>query len=113
MLKTKVVLLKLRPHTTELLQPLDVTVFKSLKDIWGSALFQRLKLKRTKLSKAEFAELISMKEVWGAAFCEKNIKNGFRKCGIFPLDPAQYPTHRLVIQQCENIKNGLKMENQN
>ena len=58
-----VVLLKLPPHTTELFQPLDVAIFKSLKDIWGSALFQRLKLKRKKLSKAKFAEPISMKEV--------------------------------------------------
>ena len=93
----KVLLLKLPPHTSELLQSLDVAAFKSLKDIWGSALFRRLKLKRTKLSKAKFAELISTKEVWGTAFCKKNIKNAFRKCDIFPLDPAQYPTHRFSL----------------
>ena len=70
----KVVLLKLPPHTTELFQPLDVAIFKSLKGIWGSALFQRLKLERTKLSKAEFAELISMKKVWGPHFVRKILK---------------------------------------
>ena len=70
----KVVLLKLPPHTAELLQPFDVAVFKSLKDIWGSVLFQILKLKRTKLSKAEFAELISMEEVWGLHFVRKILK---------------------------------------
>ena len=70
----KVVLLKLPPHTAEFLQPFDVAVFKSLKDIWGSVLFQILKLKRTKLSKAEFAELISTEEVWGLHFVRKILK---------------------------------------
>ena len=36
----KVTIIKLPPHTTDLLQPLDVAVFKSLKDHWGDILFQ-------------------------------------------------------------------------
>ena len=40
----------------------------------------------------------------GVAFCEKNIKNGFRKCVIFPLDPAQYPTHRFSLPAMRKYK---------
>ena len=35
-----VTIIKLPPHTTDLLQPLDVVVFKSVKDHWGDVLFQ-------------------------------------------------------------------------
>ena len=34
--ETRVTILKLPPHTTDLLQPLDVAVFKSLKQKWGA-----------------------------------------------------------------------------
>jgi len=90
----KVTILKLPPHTTDLLQPLDVGVFKSLKDHWGVKLFHRLHLSRVKLSKAEFASLIASPEVWGVALKEENIKSGFNKCGIFPVNRAAYPDHR-------------------
>ena len=87
-------IIKLPPHTTELLQPLDVAVFKSLKDTWGAFLFKRLKQARSRLTKSEFSTLLSSPEVWKEAFGEEKIKNGFRKCGIYPFSRDQYPKHR-------------------
>ena len=40
--ETRVTILKLPPHTTDLLQPLDVAVFKSLKQKWGAVLLKWL-----------------------------------------------------------------------
>lgn len=50
--ENKVTVLKLPPHTTDLLQPLDVSVFKSLKEKWGRVLHQRLRKTRSTLTKS-------------------------------------------------------------
>ena len=93
----KVTIIKLPAHTTDLLQPLDVSVFKSLKNHWGDILFKRLRISRSRLTKSEFSTLLSDPEVWGKAFSEKNIKNGFKSCGIYPCDRTKYPEHRFAI----------------
>ena len=54
-----ITIVKLPPHTADLLQPLDVAVFSSLKIHWGKIMFQRLKSVHSKLSKSEFAKLLS------------------------------------------------------
>ena len=56
-----VTIIKLPAHTTDLLQPLNVSAFKSLKDNWGSILFNRLmRMKISRLSKSEFSTLLSV-----------------------------------------------------
>ena len=97
----KVTIMKLPPHTTDLLQPLDISVFKALKDYWGDILFNRLRLTRARLTNAEFATHLCDPDVWGKAFLAESIKNGFRRCGIFPVDREQYPESRLSV----NLKN--------
>ena len=77
--ENNVIILKLPPHTTDLLQPLDVSVFKSLKEKWGKVLFQRLCKTRSTLSRSEFSNTLSTDEVWKAAFTTESIQNGFRK----------------------------------
>ena len=64
----KVTIIKLPPHTTDVLQPLDVSVFKALKNHWGDILFRRLRLTRSRLSKSEFSAHLSDAEVWLKAF---------------------------------------------
>ena len=91
----KVTIIKLPPHTTDLLQPLDVAVFKSLKDHWGDILFQRFSMSRNKFEKSEFATVLSSENVWKNAFTPASIKKGFRKCGISPPNRKMYSEHRL------------------
>ena len=67
-----VTILKLPPHTTYLLQPLDLSVFKSLKDKWRTVLFKRLKNKRTALSKAEFSTVLSGKNIGELSWMSRN-----------------------------------------
>ena len=98
----KVTIIKLPLHTTDLLQPLDLSVFKSLKDYWIDILFRTLKTKcTTRLSKAEFVTCLCDPEVWGKAFSPNNIKSGFRSCRIFPVDWKQYPENHFNV----NLKN--------
>lgn len=92
-----VTIIKLPPHTTDLLQPLDVSVFKALKGYWADILFKRIRSTRARLSKAEFSTNLCDPEVWKKAFSETNVKNGFRTCGIHPVDRTKYPTNRFSV----------------
>ena len=79
-----VTIIKLLLHSTDLLEPLDVAVLKSLKDHWRKVLFRHMNLlTRSKLIKAEFLKIICSEEVWDVAFSEKNVKAGFKNVASF------------------------------
>ena len=77
--KWKVTTLKLPSHTTDLLQQLDVSVFKAFKQTWGQLLHVRLIKQRTALTKSEFATAISSDDVWEQSFTKTSTVKGFRK----------------------------------
>ena len=106
-----VTIIKLPAYTTDLLQLLDVSCFKSLKDYWDKMLFERYNSSRSRLTKSEFLTIISSEEVWNKAFTEKNIKSGFEKCGIMSCNRGVYPKTRfhanLLINRYETwVENG-------
>ena len=51
-------------------------------------------MSRNKLTKSEFATVLSGEDVWKNAFTPENIKQGFRKCGISPPNRKMYPEYR-------------------
>lgn len=88
-IKENITILKLPAHTTHLLQPLDLSVFKSVKTRWDEKLvkWQRQNVGR-KLPKKIFSEFIaqSWKETPTTV-----ITNGFKKGGIIPFNSQVVP----------------------
>lgn len=91
--QNNITIVKLPPHTSHLLQPLDLSVFKPYKDAWDQ---EMVKWQRThkgeKLPKDQFSATVG--RVW------KNlnynvIKKGFEKSGIYPFNRNAVPEHKL------------------
>jgi len=74
----------LPPHTTHELQPLDKSVFKSLKNKWDELAQKAFRLDRHNVSRSNFLKLF--KECWDAIATVSNAQAGFRACGIVPFD---------------------------
>ena len=93
--ENEVILFCLPPHTTHALQPLDVAVFKSLKDKFSKAVralsFSKLNFI---VSKRDFARVF--KHPFEQAFSITDIKAGFSKSGIFPYNPDAVATAKIV-----------------
>ena len=71
-------ILKLSPHITDLLQPLDVSVFGLLKVKWCAGLFKRLRKRRSALSKMEFSTLLISDDILKTSCTEETVQNGFK-----------------------------------
>ncbi|KAJ8926270.1 hypothetical protein NQ314_021391, partial [Rhamnusium bicolor] len=84
-----VTILKLTPHSSHLLQPLNLSVFKSVKDRWDLKLvtWQRKNIGH-KIPKKVFSELIG--ETWKDLDTEI-IRNSFKKAGIHPFNRHVIP----------------------
>ncbi|XP_077062847.1 uncharacterized protein LOC143715091 [Siphateles boraxobius] len=72
------------PHTTHMLQPLDISVFSPLKGVF-STLASRMGLVRGDMvvGKKHFSSVL--KHAYEKAVTTANIMAGFRKAGIYPL----------------------------
>lgn len=81
--QSNVTILKLPPHTSHLLQPLDLSVFKPLKTSWDQELvkWQRQHV-GARLPKREFSRIIG--ELW-KNLKKEIIQHGFQKGGIYPF----------------------------
>ena len=89
-----IILFCLPPHTTHALQPLDVAVFKSLKDKFSKAVRSLSFTKKNfVVTKREFSKVL--KSPFDHAFSIPNIKSGFSKCGIYPLNPNAIPQSKM------------------
>jgi hypothetical protein len=71
------------PHSSHLLQPLDVRCFGPLKKAYGREIELLMKRSITHVSKTEF--LPAFYAVFRATMTEGNIKGGFRGAGLVPL----------------------------
>lgn len=85
--KNGIILIALHPNATHLLQPMDVAVFRTLKEHWKKKVHEwRLSnLESPILKKKDFPKLL--KEVIDTTLNATIFENGFRKCGLFPWNP--------------------------
>ena len=75
----------LPPHSSHLLQPLDVGIFSTLKSEYGSELDTRSRLGINHVDKCEFLSVY--KQTRPTAFTRSKIKSAFRSTGIHPINP--------------------------
>lgn len=91
-----VILICLPSHTTQALQPLDRSFFKSLKHYLKKESRQwMIHHPGRKIGRLQAGELIG--KAWGKAASVEIALSGFRATGIFPLDPAAIPDHFYAI----------------
>lgn len=105
-LKHNISFIFLPSNSTHMTQPLDVAFFRPLKAAWRKIL-EKWKMgegrRAATIPKDRFPHFI--KELMDSirANQEKNIKSGFRKCGIYPLDREQV-LNRLPAALTENVQ---------
>jgi hypothetical protein len=80
-----IVVLCMPPHSSHLLQPLDVGCFSVLKRSYGRLVEQKMRLGINHIDKQEFLLLYQQARI--EALREKNIKSGFLATGLVPYDP--------------------------
>lgn len=84
-LKHSIIVLCMPPHSSHLLQPLDIGCFAVLKRLYGSLVEQKMSLGVNNIDKIDFLTLY--RQVRAQALSESNIKSGFRGTGLIPYDP--------------------------
>ncbi|KAJ3625859.1 hypothetical protein MTP99_016398 [Tenebrio molitor] len=104
--KSKIILYALPPNTTHMLQPADVSVFRPLKQGWKNTVRNwqsKPENINSSVTKTNFCRLF--KETLEASDMTVAIKNGFRKCGLFPLNPDNVDYTKCVQNALERQSN--------
>jgi hypothetical protein len=83
--ENKIITLCMPPHSSHLLQPLDVGYFNLLKQAYGREIERLIRCSITHVSKTEFFP--AFYAAHQATMTERNVKSAFRGAGLVPLDP--------------------------
>jgi hypothetical protein len=83
--QNNIITLCMPPHSSHLLQPLDVGCFGPLKQAYGRRIEDLMRMHINHVSKLEF--LCAFREAFFASMTEKNIRGGFAGAGLMPYDP--------------------------
>jgi hypothetical protein len=82
--ENRIITLFMPPHSSHLLQPLDVGVFSPLKKAYGKEIDRYIQMGITHITKAEFFP--AFRRAFDATFTKENIQGGFRGAGLVPLN---------------------------
>jgi hypothetical protein len=80
-----IITLCMPPHSSHLLQPLDVGCFSPLKRLYGDEIAKLMRARVTHIAKEDF--LRCFYAVYNRVFSKANIQGAFRGAGLIPLDP--------------------------
>lgn len=78
----------LPPHSTHVLQPLDVAVFKPLKSEWRKIVEEHNGLSFESINKTVFPKLLKQLVTSGKALLRRHAVAGFESTGIFPINSS-------------------------
>jgi hypothetical protein len=81
----KIITLCMPPHSSHILQPLDVGCFGPLKMAYGRQIEDMMRMHITHITKLDFFPAFFA--AFQAAMTEKNIQGGFRGTGLVPFNP--------------------------
>src|SRR5579859_3702914 len=95
-IKNNIEIILLPPHSSHLLQPLDVAIFSPLKKAISSRLHRLMQMGISRLKKAEWVEQLA--KAREDAITSTNIFFGWRVAGLFPQNQ-----HRILIQVPDEI----------
>ncbi|XP_018311079.1 uncharacterized protein [Mycetomoellerius zeteki] len=94
----KIELIALYPNSTHILQPMDVSVFRPIKIAWKNAVNKyRVENNYQALRKEDFSLLI--KEAVDNIDTSKCLRNGFRVCGLYPLNVDAIDYSKVIQNQ--------------
>ncbi|KAH5487729.1 hypothetical protein HBI31_142170 [Parastagonospora nodorum] len=83
----KIITICMPPHSSHLLQPLNIGCFAPLKKAYRRQAEELMRNRITHITKLEF--LPCFKRAFNAAITPSNIQGGFRGAGLVPFDPEQ------------------------
>jgi hypothetical protein len=83
--ENKIIALCMPPHSSHLLQPLDVACFSPLKRCYGDGISALARSRIHHISKETF--LPAFKAAYELTFTEENARAGFRGAGLVPFNP--------------------------
>ena len=103
-------------HTTHLLQPLDVGVFKSLKSNYYKACRKYIVDHPGRVITTDLiASLVAV--AWPKSVTPINIMPGFKKCGVYPLNPGEITDRQIApssaVFYSEKVFNEYDISSQN
>jgi hypothetical protein len=93
--ENNIITLCMPPHSSHLLQPLDVGCFGPLKKAYGREIERLIRRSITHVSKTDF--FLAFYVAFQATITEKNIKAGFRGAGLAPFNP-EYIISKFDVQ---------------
>ena len=73
------------PHSSHMLQPLDISYFGPLKKAYRPEIEEKMRAGTTHISKKDFFPAFF--SAFQKAFTEKNILGGFQGAGLLPYNP--------------------------
>ncbi|KAB0804444.1 hypothetical protein PPYR_01414 [Photinus pyralis] len=103
----------LPPNSTHMTQPLDVAFFRPLKTAWRNVLLSWKKgegQKKCSIPKDKFPHLLKnlLEEIHSSS--ESNIKSGFRKCGVCPINRQEVLSRLPEDVEEEDVTNMLMIQ---
>lgn len=103
-----ITIIRLPPHTTDLLQPLDVCCFGPIKRKWSDTLEKFQNENQRLPSNSEFVDLLC--SIWHDGLKKENIISGFYSTGIYPPNKFKYPRDRLDPEKLKRYESEKKVD---